>query len=394
MKLRSIRALTIFTAVNIFGILLFYMWVFSNQVSRLKKSSASKIVFSGGGAGDFRAAVTRSAVEHHRIQQFDLDALNRFENEKSNVLAGHTLKPSKKSHVSLVGIKPVPEVSESDDVRELDQSIMRQMQEYREKLAKDTILILSPIHDVAGKLKNFQRLLQSITYPNSLISIAFGEDSSSDNTLHAARNVALELRKSFSRVDVFHLNMSGQINGSWSTIHHSKNQLHRRGHLAEARNALLSAALKDQDWVLWIDSDVSFFPPDIVQQLLSAEKEIVAPLCVYQDGKRKRVFDKNTWRETPQSLVHLKHMLLNELMVEGYGQTKRLWLSDLRAEGRVVPIDGVGGCTLLIRSKCHKEGLVFPEELFQNHIETEGLAKLAKHMGFGVYGMPFVEVVH
>lgn len=84
----------------------------------------------------------------------------------------------------------------------------------------------------------------------------------------------------------------------------------------------------------------------------------------------------------------------DELMLEGYGVNLRLYLPDLRREGRVVPIDGVGGCTLLIRADLHRKGLVFPEELIDHHIETEGLAKLAKQMNFGVYGMPFVEVIH
>ena len=291
-------------------------------------------------------------------------------------------------------IRPVPDHSLSDDVPPLDAAIMQKYRDYPQKPAKDSIIILTPIHNVAGRLKTFLHLLQSINYPHSLISIAFGEDSSHDNTLHIADDIAVELRKSFARVDVFHFSLGGQINGSWSTIHDRVNQFHRRRHLAQARNALLRAALKNQDWALWIDSDLSHLPPDIIQQLLSAEKEVVAPLCVYMDHKRKRVYDKNTWRETNSSLGSQKNLSPDFLVFEGYHDTKRLWLSDLRAEGRVVPIDGVGGCTLLIQSKCHEKGLIFPEKAFQHHIETEGLAKLAKHMGYGVYGMPFVEVIH
>ena len=84
----------------------------------------------------------------------------------------------------------------------------------------------------------------------------------------------------------------------------------------------------------------------------------------------------------------------NSLIVEGYGSTSRIYLPDLRGEGRVVPIDGVGGCTLLVRADCHRNGLDFPETLYKHHIETEGLAKKAKDMGYSVYGLPFVEVYH
>jgi hypothetical protein len=184
------------------------------------------------------------------------------------------------------------------------------------------------------------------------------------------------------------------VEGGWSDIHSKQNQLHRRQHLAQARNRLLAAGLSNQTWTLWIDSDVSYFPPDLIQQLLSAKVGIVTPLCVYKDHGHKRVFDKNTWRETSASKQYLASLPADVLMVEGYENTRRLWLSDLRGEGRVVPIDGVGGCTLLVQSSYHRKGLDFPEKLFENHIETEGLAKRAKHMGFGVYGMPFVEVFH
>jgi hypothetical protein len=70
----------------------------------------------------------------------------------------------------------------------------------------------------------------------------------------------------------------------------------------------------------------------------------------------------------PLSLENQKYMRENFLIIEGYGSTSRIYLPDLRAEGRVVPIDGVGGCTLLIRADCHRKGLDFPEKLFDHHI--------------------------
>ena len=384
---RVTRALIAFTALNAVGIVVFYGWVVSNQVWQTKPGSAASIIQSGG-AGNW--------AWHHGID-------NRpYQDSRGSEEHGHIPWPTTRSfqsegdHNAPGSIPPVPHRSESDGVPPVDAAIMQKYQDYPRKPPTESILILTPIHNVAGPLKRFLRLLQSINYPHLLISVAFGEDSSSDDTLHVADDIAAELRKSFARVDVFHFNLTGQVNGSWSVVHSKQNQARRRRHMAEARNALLQAALGKQDWVLWIDSDLSFFPPDIVQQLLSAERDIVVPLVIYTDGlnKRKRVYDKNTWRETKWSLERQKKLPPHSPIFEGYDNTERLWLSDLRAEGRVVPIDGVGGCMLLIRAKCHREGLVFPERVFQHHLETEGLAKLAKHMGYGVYGMPFVEVIH
>lgn len=81
-------------------------------------------------------------------------------------------------------------------------------------------------------------------------------------------------------------------------------------------------------------------------------------------------------------------------MLEGYQPTRKKYLPDLKKEGRKVPIDGVGGCTLLVRADCHRKGLIFPPFIYQHHIETEGLAKLAKTMNFTVVGLPFVSVFH
>lgn len=384
MRHRVTRILIVFTIVNAVGILVFYGWVISNQVRRPKQVSASGTIWSGGaGKRDWQ-----NEIHNHQHQGSE-----HFEERGSRPLYVPSTysKQPQNWHV----IPPVPEHSESDHVPPLDAAVLQKYQEYPQKPPRNSVLILTPIHNVAGPLKRFLHLLQSLNYPHSLVSIAFGEDSSHDNTLHVAEDIAVELRKSFARVDLFHFNLTGQINGSWGTVHSRQNQFRRRQHLAQARNALLKAALGQQDWVLWIDSDVSYFPSDIIQQLLSAEKEIVVPLCIYLNSHRKKhVFDKNTWRETNMSLAYQKKLPAHVLIFEGYDSTQRLWLSDLRAEGRVVPIDGVGGCTLLIQSKCHREGLIFPESVFQHHIETEGLAKLARYMGYGVYGMPFVEVIH
>ena len=381
MRMKFIKLLVSLSAVSLVAVLGFYGWILSHQYRRPTPQSHQGRFFGGGPDIQLRDLSAGKESE----PQYDV---NRA------LFVGHTLKPFRKVEPVMMHIPPVPEFSQSDNVEPLDESVMKKYQSYEKKKAKESVLILTPIHDVEKHLKTFQNLLQSLTYPHRLITVAFGEDSSHDHTLSRAHDVAAELKKSFAGVNVFHFRLTGQINGSWSTIHSKENQLVRRHHLAQARNSLLRAARKTEDWVLWIDSDVSSFPPDVVQQLLSAEKEIVAPLCIYMDSNKKRVYDKNTWRETNASLAYQKSLPRDFLVVEGYDKTKRLWLSDLRAEGRVVPIDGVGGCMLLVKASCHENGLIFPEQIFEHHIETEGLAKMAKQMGYGVYGMPFVEVVH
>ena len=54
----------------------------------------------------------------------------------------------------------------------------------------------------------------------------------------------------------------------------------RRVVLARARNRLLSAALRDEEWVLWLDVDLVDYPPDVLRRLLATGKRIVTPHCV------------------------------------------------------------------------------------------------------------------
>lgn len=76
-----------------------------------------------------------------------------------------------------------------------------------------------------------------------------------------------------------------------------------------------------------------------------------------------------------------------------------------------VPLDGVvsknngmmavnidmcikGATFTLVKAQVHREGANFPPYAFQHQVETEGFAKMAKAMGFGVYGLPGYLIYH
>jgi hypothetical protein len=83
-----------------------------------------------------------------------------------------------------------------------------------------------------------------------------------------------------------------------------------------------------------------------------------------------------------------------DLSLEGYGRTGNIYLHKLRKFGEIVEIDSVGGAMLMIRADLHREGLVFPPYPYRGRIETEGLAAMAKDMGYVMFGLPNVEVLH
>ena len=75
-----------------------------------------------------------------------------------------------------------------------------------------------------------------------------------------------------------------------------------------------------------------------------------------------------------------------------------------------IPLDGVGGVSLLVRAELHRKGTLppqltyeacsnstgidFPHKPVDHQIETEGLAKLARIAGYSVVGLPNYIVWH
>lgn len=60
---------------------------------------------------------------------------------------------------------------------------------------------------------------------------------------------------------------------------------------------LLSAALKSEDWVLWVDADLADWPADLVERLLASNKSVVVPNVVQSPGGRS--YDLNSWQRKP-----------------------------------------------------------------------------------------------
>ena len=201
-------------------------------------------------------------------------------------------------------------------------------------------------------------------------------------------------------------------------------QQERRSTLARLRNFLFVSALYDEDWVLWIDSDLAWYPKDIIEVMMATKKDLIVPHCLLGFN----TYDYNSWQETRESLALQSTMQPEELLYEGYLEeagvdTKRLHMTELQYrcedEGRdqrshlehrrehgdsgddqmckedgLVKLDGVGGAVILMRSALHREGLYFPPYAFNHSIETEGMAKMCSEMGLQAYGMPMLKVWH
>merc|ERR1712146_27974 len=229
-----------------------------------------------------------------------------------------------------------------------------------------------------------------LDYPKHLISVAILTGDNTDQTepmLLKKLNSMTEYRRTM----LVRYDMSYKV--SQAARHALGEQERRRANLAVVRNILLTVALRDEDWVLWIDSDLDSFPANTLNRLLSAKRDLVAPhIILPHEG---RTYDLNSWAETKESLARQKNLPKDALLLEGYpGQDNRRKHMDDFGGQEIVDLDGVGGAMLLVRGAAHRAGLIFPTFVFEHQIETEGLGRMAKAMGLSVVGMPNVKVYH
>lgn len=250
--------------------------------------------------------------------------------------------------------------------------------------APDSVLILTPLKNAARFAEGYFDGLAALTYPAARLSLGLLESDSDDDTHVRFATRLTALSGHFAAAQIWRRDFGWHMPPGLPRWHHAM-QLPRRKVLAKARNHLLFRALDDQDWVLWLDVDVVFYPPDLIERLLAAGRDIVQPHCVQQPGGP--TFDRNAWRE--------------------HGRVR---MEDVRDGPDLVRLDAVGGTVLLVRADRHRDGLVFPCFPYgaphpavrrpgpfpgiEGEIETEGLGLMALDMGAQAWGMPRLEVLH
>lgn len=249
---------------------------------------------------------------------------------------------------------------------------------------QDRVLVLTPVKDAVAHLPRYLELLGRLDHDPSRLSLGFLEGDSRDGTHDWLTARLPELRERYRRVTLLRHDHGFRPEGPrWAPAI----QRRRREVLARSRNRLLSGALGDEDWVLWLDADLVDYPPDLPARLLAAGRDIVVPHCVLPDG---RTFDLNSFRlegetEDPR---HLADGIFQPPRGAG-----RRYLGDFPGE-EAVPLHGVGGTALLVRADLHREGLCFPPYSHRGYIETEGLAAMARDMGVTAWGLPGLRIVH
>ncbi|KAF9560239.1 hypothetical protein EC968_006261 [Mortierella alpina] len=176
-------------------------------------------------------------------------------------------------------------------------------------------------------------------------------------------------------------------------------QTTRRRTIARMRNFLLYGTLEDEDAVLWIDSDMTIIPPDVLSRMVDSGKDIITTVTTIGEGGSP--YDLNAWagERIKPSEEQMKEVENGGIFVPRPLSVK--YTHEL--EGEFAELDAVGGTVLFVRGEVHREGAAFPTNNVigtgwhhegYDGVETEGLCYVAKFLGYKCWGMPHTVAVH
>ncbi|KAG2209492.1 hypothetical protein INT47_008336 [Mucor saturninus] len=270
---------------------------------------------------------------------------------------------------------------------------------------QEHVLILTPLKNAEAYLPKYFELIDRLSYPKDLITVAFLVSDTDDKTVEILKRKADEFlnrqnpSQRYHEIAIYEKDFNFQL--PEDKRHTFELQPLRRSFMARSRNYLLTAALREyHSWVLWLDVDVVNYPESILEDLQSVNVDVVVPNCLLQtEDNSFWGYDKNNWQETDKSIEMQKDLDPDYVLLEGYFEflTSRYLMVDMPTHNdrlEKVPLDGVGATFTLVKAQVHREGANFPPYVFQHQVETEGFAKMAKAMGFGVYGLPGYLIHH
>jgi len=155
---------------------------------------------------------------------------------------------------------------------------------------EERILLCAPLRDAANHLPMFFSHLQNMTYPHHLIDLAFLVGDSKDSTLSLLSQLLNDLQqdpdpsKRFGEISIMEKDFGQKVNQDVESRHGFAAQASRRKSMAQARNWLLSAALRpSHSWVYWRDVDVETAPRTILEDLMRHNKDVIVPSrCIHE----------------------------------------------------------------------------------------------------------------
>lgn len=149
---------------------------------------------------------------------------------------------------------------------------------------EERILLCVPLRDAEPHLPMFFSHLRNFTYPHHLIDLAFLVSDSKDKTLDVlvesmeAIQADSDESQHYGEISIIEKDFGQKVNQDVESRHGFAAQASRRKLMAQARNWLLSAALRPyHSWVYWRDVDVETAPFTILEDLMRHNKDVIVP---------------------------------------------------------------------------------------------------------------------
>lgn len=149
---------------------------------------------------------------------------------------------------------------------------------------EERILLCVPLRDAESHLPIFFSHLHNFTYPHHLIDLAFLVSDSKDRTLEVlsekleAIQADEDSTQHYGEISIIEKDFGQKVNQDVESRHGFAAQASRRKLMAQARNWLLSAALRPyHSWVYWRDVDVETAPFTILEDLMRHNKDVIVP---------------------------------------------------------------------------------------------------------------------
>ena len=149
---------------------------------------------------------------------------------------------------------------------------------------EERILLCTPLRDAEPHLHMMFTHLRNLTYPHHLIDMAFLVSDSKDRTeelltqLLEAQQADPDPNQPYGEISIIHKDFGQSIDQNVESRHGFAAQASRRKLMAQARNWLLSAALRPyHSWVYWRDVDVETCPYTVLEDLMRHDKDVIVP---------------------------------------------------------------------------------------------------------------------
>ena len=181
-----------------------------------------------------------------------------------------------------LGILSSPEHFQLETVRYYDLSDVQGTARGWER--EERVLLCAPLRDAESHLPMFFSHLRNLTYPHHLIDLSFLVSDSKDRTLPLLSELLEKLQgdsdpnQPYGEISIIEKDFGQKVNQDVESRHGFAAQAGRRKLMAQARNWLLSSALRPtHSWVYWRDVDVETAPFTILEDLMRHNKDVIVP---------------------------------------------------------------------------------------------------------------------